>query len=86
MAFDNITHLAAHFRHLLKRDGIKARCRVAPGGGGVQIFPVAYGVEFNEDTQRHIRTLAVLNKLTLVRGMAINIEQMTDYHGMEFYL
>lgn len=87
MPFDNATHCASHFRHLLKRDGIKARCRVPPGNSkAIQIFPVAYGVEFDEDTQRHIRTIAIYNKMTLVRGLPIKADQMTDPHGMEFYL
>lgn len=86
MPFDSLTHLAKHLRHLLKRDGIAARCRVAPGGGSVQVFPVAHGIEFSDDHQRHIRTLAVHNKLTCVRGLLIDVERMTDPHGMEFYL
>lgn len=85
MPFDNATQCAAHFRHLLKRDGIKARCRTV-SSGAVQIFPVAHGLEFDEDTQRHIRTLAVHNQLTLVRGLPIDVDRMTDSYGMEFYL
>ena len=87
MPFDSATHLASHFRHLLKRDGIKARCRVAPGSSkAIQVFPIAYGVEFDEQTQRHIRFIAECNKLTLVRGLPIDVDRMTDPHGMEFYL
>jgi hypothetical protein len=87
MPFDSKAHCAKHFRHLLKREGIKARCRAIPGSGNaIQIFPVAYGLEFDETTQRTIRTLATYNKLTCVRGLPIDIERMTDPHGMEFHL
>jgi hypothetical protein len=87
MPFDSAPHLAAHFRHLLKRDGIKARCRVTPGSSkSIRIHPVAYGIEFDENTQRDIRTLAVHNRLTSVRGLPIDVERMTNPHGMEFYL
>lgn len=81
----NLKQMTAHLRGRISHEGIKARVRMAPGGGSIQVFPVAYDISFTEDEQRTIRFIAKVNKLTLVRGMEIQVEQMTDPSGMEFY-
>lgn len=87
MAFDNVQHLAKHFRKLLKREGIKARCRILPGSNdAIQVFVPRHDVEFTNEEQRQIRFMAVCNELTLTRGLPINVDQMTDPRGMEFHL
>lgn len=39
-----------------------------------------------EAEQRAIRIIATANKLTLVRGLPIVIDQMTNPHEFNFYL
>lgn len=86
MAIKNVTALAKHIRGRVKASGIKARVRIAPGSRDcIQVFPPAYEIHFTEAEQREIRLIAVVNGMTLVRGMPIAIEQMTDPCGMNFY-
>lgn len=81
------TDMTAHLRKLIAKEGIKARVRKTPGCKvSIQVFPVAYGLEFAEAEQRFIRTLAKVNGLTLVRGLEIDVERMTDGHGMSFHI
>ena len=82
----NLTQVAAHIRKRIKHAEINARVRVAPGGGSVQVFAPAYGVEFSEAEQREIRLIAKCNHLTWVRGMEIDIEQMTNPEHFSFYV
>lgn len=79
------TTQAAHIRNRISAAGIKARVRIAPGGGSLQVLAPAYGVVFSEEDQRQIRLIAKCNRLTWVRGMEINIEQMTNPQSFSFY-
>lgn len=80
------SEMTAHLRKRIAAEGIKARVRKCPGHKtGIQVFPVAYGLEFTETEQRFIRNLAKINGLTLVRGLEIDVERMTDGHGMDFH-
>lgn len=73
------TLMTKHLRHIIKRDGIKARVRkLANSRNGIQIFPIAHDVRFTEDEQHQIRHMAKVNGLTLVRGLPIDVERMTD--------
>lgn len=76
---------AKHIRGRIKQRGIKARVRIAPGGGCIQVFSVEYGVQFTEEEQREIRLIGKLNGFTWVRGMPIDIEQMTNPFEFNFY-
>jgi hypothetical protein len=78
--------MTAHIRGRVKQAGIKARVRMAPGGGPIQVFAIAYGVEFTEEEQRTIRIIAKTNRLTLVRGSEIIIDQMTNPDDFHFYM
>lgn len=79
--------LTKHLRNRIKVAGLQARVRQLPASStGIQVFPVAYGVEFSTEEQRQIRLIAQVNKLTLVRGMEIDVERNTDPHGMEFHV
>lgn len=78
--------MTAHLRTRIAAKGIKARVRMCPAGKSIQVFPPSFEAEFTHDEQRFIRALAVANKMTLVRGLPIDIERMTDPHGMEFHL
>lgn len=85
-----MTHkeLAKHFRNRLRHEGIKARCdmMVSCGSKALRVFVPAFDATFSEDEQRVIRTIAKANGLTLVRGMEIDIERMTDPQSMHFYM
>ena len=76
---------AAHIRRRVKAAGIAARVRIAPGGGVLQVIAPAYDVEFAPAEQREIRLIAKCNGLALVRGLEIDIEQMTDPRSFNFY-
>lgn len=82
----NLKETAAHIRKRLKHEGIKAKVRVAPGGGCVQVNAPAYGVEFSEEEQRKIRFIATCLNLTGVRGTKIVIERMTNPYDFHFYI
>lgn len=76
-----------HLRKRIQVAGIKARVRQLPASKtGLQVFPIAYGVEFSVAEQRTIRLIAQVNNLTLARGMAIVVDQDTDPFGIEFHV
>ena len=77
--------LATHIRHRVKAAGVKARVRIAPGGGSLQVVAPAYGVLFADADQREIRLIAKCNGLAWVRGVEIDIEQMTNPSEFHFY-
>lgn len=78
--------MTKHIRTVLSVEGITARVRLIPGGKkGMQVFPTSYEAKFSEEEQKKIRTIAKANHLTLVRGIEIVIDRMTDPNGMEFY-
>ena len=80
-----ITQTAAHIRGRIRHAGIKARVRVAPGGGVVQVVAPTADAVFSDAAQREIRLIAKCNRLTWVRGMEIDIEQMTNPSVFSFY-
>ena len=79
------TAQAAHIRSRIKAAGIKARVRVAPGGGQVQVFGVTADSQFSSDEQRQIRLIAKCNRFTWARGIEIDIEQMTNPAEFNFH-
>lgn len=79
------TQTAAHIRSRIKHAGIKARVRVAPGGGVVQVIAPTAEARFSDDDQRTIRFIAKCNRMTWVRGLEIDIEQMTNPAEFNFY-
>ena len=81
----NTTQAAAHIRNRIKHAGIPARVRVAPGGGVVQVIAPAFDVVFSDEDQREIRLIAKCNGFTWVRGLEIDIEQMTNPYEFNFY-
>lgn len=85
---DCLKEMTAHIRVRVKAAGIKARVRISPRRSepGIQVFPPAHNIEFSEGEQRTIRMIGLANQLTFIRGLPIIIEQMTDPHGMEFFL
>lgn len=81
----NAKQMTAHIRSRIKAAGIKARVRFWPNGQ-IQVFGVTAQASFTEEEQREIRLIASVNRLTWVRGMAIDLEQMTNPHGFNFYM
>lgn len=65
--------LTAHLRDRLSNEGIKARCRCMPGSStGIQIFPIAARLEFDESTRAFVRRIAIAHDLTAVRGLPVS--------------
>jgi hypothetical protein len=81
----DLTKEAAHIRSRIKHAGIKARVRVAPGGGSIQVNAPSYEAVFSDEEQRKIRLIAKVNGFTWVRGMEIVLEQMTNPSNFNFY-
>jgi len=80
----NLVEMTAHIRRRIKAAGIKARVRKLDDGC-IQVFAPEYGVTFSDDQQREIRHIADCNRLTLVRGLPIVVEQMTNPETFNFY-
>jgi hypothetical protein len=81
-----IQEMTKHFRGRVSASDIKARVRVAPGGGQIQVFVPAHGMEFSAKEQKQIRLIAKCNLLTLVKGLEIDVDQMTNPHSFNFYM
>lgn len=79
----SLKQMTAHLRKRIKQAGIKARIDMM--GATIRVFPPTYGIEFTDDQQRAIRQLAVSNRLTWVRNLPIDVEQMTNPHSFHFY-
>lgn len=77
--------MTAHIRKRIKVAGINAKIRMA-SGNEIVISAPTYDYDFSEDEQRAIRHIAQCNNLTLVRGMRVNVEQMTNPHGFNFFM
>lgn len=69
---------AKHFRKRLSHEGIKARCQIDARWNMIRIYPPTFDASFSETEQRTIRLIAQCSHLTRSRGMAIDLEQMTD--------
>lgn len=87
------TATAATVRQALKVAGIAARCRVAPGSRDcVQVFTTQFAgtdgnrLRFTDIDQHTVRSIAIDLGLTWVRGLPIDIDQMTNPFGFDFYL
>lgn len=81
---ESLTDKAAHFRDLLKKKGLKVRCRVAPGGGQVQIIAPSYAEPFTDEQKRTINQMAIDLGYTGVRDMPIHVDG-GDPHQLDFY-
>ena len=82
-----LTHkeMTAHIRKRIKIAGIVCKTKMAAGGNIIVSVP-EYGVEFSEEQQRAIRHIAICNKLTWVRAMPINVDQMTNPYDFSFFM
>ena len=83
------TQMAAHIRKCIKREGIKARVRVSPAAKAVQVSAPAYDVRFTSDDCRMIAFIAKCNKLTMARGVAIDVDlhaQLTGANQFDFFM
>lgn len=80
--------MTAHIRRRIKAYGIKANVRMQDCCGGAKVIQVntpEYGLEFTEEQQRSIRHIASVNRLTWVKGLPIDVEQMTNPFDFNFY-
>jgi len=75
-----INELTKHIRRRIKASGIRALCRHTKTCGSefIRIDVPSCGTSFTESEQREIKLIAKVNKLTLAKGMEIDIEQMTN--------
>ena len=83
------TQMAAHIRKRIKLEGIKARVRVSPATAAVQVIVPAHDARFTSDECRMIAFIAKCNKLTMVRGDAIDVDlhaQLTGAMQFDFHL
>lgn len=85
-----LTHkeMTAHIRKRIKVAGIKANVRMQNSCGSkiIQVNTIEYGVEFSDEDQRTIRQIAKTNRLTWVRGLDIDVNQMTNPYEFNFYM
>lgn len=83
----NHKEMTAHLRKRIAVAGIQARVRMQESCGClvIQVFVPAYEINFTEDEQRTIRQIAVVNGLTWVQGVPIDVERMTDPKQFDFY-
>lgn len=80
--------MTKHIRKRIKIAGIQANVRMQNGAENTRIIQVnttEYGKEFLPNEQREIRHIAKCNNLTWVRGMEIDVEQMTNPDVFNFY-
>jgi hypothetical protein len=85
-----LTHkeMTAHIRNRIKVVGVKAKVKMAEpqiGDRQIRVACPAYDRPFTDGEQRQIRFIAKVNGLTWVRGLEINVEQMTNPQEMVFY-
>jgi hypothetical protein len=81
---ESLTDKAAKFRDLLKQKGLKVRCRVAPGGGQVQVVAPSYAEPFTDDQKRTINQMAIDLGYTGPLGHALTVDG-GDPHTLSFY-
>lgn len=73
--------LTKHIRSRIKSEGIKARVRMCPAGGAVQVITPSYDARFTSDEIYKIAFIAKCNKLTMVRGDEIDPKSMSNNTG-----
>lgn len=80
--------MVRHIRRRIQVAGIPARVRgqVSCGDEVVQVNTPDPDQRFTDDQQRTIRSIAVANRLTWVRGLPIDVEQMTNPYDFNLYL
>lgn len=80
--------MTAHIRRRIKQARIKVRCKgyMSCGNFVIRIDVPAYELEFSEEEQKKIRTIAQVNHLTWVQGMEIDVMRMTNPKEFVFYV
>ena len=76
----------AHIRNRIRVAGISARCRgfVSCGRSYIQVNVPSYDVEFTEQEQCIIRSIAQVNHLTGSHGLPIDVARMTNPKSFDF--
>ena len=80
--------MTAHVRNRIKAAGIQARVKMVESCGvrWVYVDGATYEARFNEVQQREIKIIAQVNGLRFARGMAIDLDQMTNPQEFRFVL
>ena len=73
-----IKEKTAHIRKLLKLRGIRARVRMCPTGGSIQVITPEYGVKFSSEEIWTIARIAKDNGLTKAQRTPICIDLETQ--------
>jgi hypothetical protein len=82
-----LTEMTAGIRSRVKANGIKARVgKFDNGDPHFRVWPIRNEVLFTEAEQRTILNIAKNNGLTFVRGLEIDVDQITFPNGMVFYM
>lgn len=82
----SLTEKSSGIRESLKSSGVKARTRVAPGGGEVQVIAPTYESRFSKEEQKKILETAKENGFTFARGVEIDPnEYLEDKIQFNFY-
>lgn len=80
---NKLTLKAESVRDEIKSAGIKARIRVAPGGGQVQVITPSYETKFKESELRTILKTMEKNGFTNAQGIPIDVERQSQMIGLE---
>ena len=83
--------MTKHFRNRLKKNGIKANCRMLSCCGSeiIQVFAPTFESRFSIDEIKTICHIAICNGLKFVRGLEIEPEHqalLTEKNHFEFYM
>lgn len=76
---------AASLRAFIKAAQIKARVRIAPGGGSIQVFPPTYEARFSAGEISAFTTEARDAGFTFVRGVPIDPEHEKELTGKQHW-
>ncbi len=84
----NHKDMTSVIRSEIKASGVKARCRMLNvcGGKAIQVYTIKHGIEFTDDEQQKIKSIAIDRGLTCVRRIPIDFDRNTDPRLFEFYL
>lgn len=79
--------MTAHLRKRIRVAGIQARVSFYESCGSmcIKVTPASVAARFSDEQQRMIRLIAQVNGLTKARGLAIDLDRMTDDCGTVFY-
>ena len=86
----NHKEMTAHIRKRIKAAGIPALCKMQyygiSGGDVISVDVPTHDTFFTPEQQRNILLIAKVNRLTLSRGMAIDLTSVTNPQCFKFFM